>query len=148
MRYGPFDAAFLPVNGARRRLPPPRAGLAVPGATWTRQQAAAAAEILDAASAVPIHYDTIHHPPIYAQVDDPAGRFAAAAGDRARVLAIGEELALAVSYSTTTHGAAGGLDGLAGGRRELVGVDGERLGELALGEDLDRTSCACRGPAP
>ena len=28
-------------------------------------------------------------------VDDPAGRFRAAAGDRARVLAIGEELALA-----------------------------------------------------
>jgi len=32
---------------------------------------------------------------VYAQVDDPAGRFRAAAGDRARVLAIGEELALA-----------------------------------------------------
>jgi hypothetical protein len=42
--------------------------------------------------AVPIHYDAIHHPPFYAQVDDPAGRFTSAAGARARVLAIGEEL--------------------------------------------------------
>jgi hypothetical protein len=42
--------------------------------------------------AVPIHYDTIHMPPLYAQVDDPAGRFAAAAGARAKVMAIGEEL--------------------------------------------------------
>src|SRR5262249_50983768 len=35
-------------------------------------------------------------------------------------------------------GAAGALDGLAGGRRELVGMHRERLRDLALGEDLDR----------
>src|SRR4051812_17790026 len=36
------------------------------------------------------------------------------------------------------HGPAGGLDGLLGGAAELVRVDGQRLGDLALGEDLDR----------
>ena len=59
-------------------------------AQWRNRRA----EILDAPVAVPIHYDAIHHPPVYAQVDDPAGRFTAAARDRARVLAIGEELVL------------------------------------------------------
>src|SRR5262249_4675010 len=34
--------------------------------------------------------------------------------------------------------AAGGLDRGLGGARERVGVDGQRLRELALGEDLDR----------
>jgi L-ascorbate metabolism protein UlaG (beta-lactamase superfamily) len=94
MRCGPFDAAFLPVNGAVCQFPHRAPGSPYP-ADLDPEQAAAAAEILDVAVAVPIHYDTIHHPPVYAQVDDPAGRFTAAAGDRARVLAIGEELALA-----------------------------------------------------
>ena len=43
-------------------------------------------------------------------------------------------------------GAAGGLDVLAGGLGEAVRVDGERLGDLALGEDLDRDALA-RGQA-
>lgn len=94
MRLGPFDAAFLPVNGALCEFPhrTPHSPLV---ADLDPEQAAVAAALLEARVAVPIHYDTIHHPPVYAQVDDPAGRFAAAAGDRARVLAIGEELALA-----------------------------------------------------
>ena len=94
MRCGPLDAAFLPVNGARCEFPhrTPASPLV---ADMDPEQAAAAAEILETPVAVPIHYDTIHHPPVYAQVDDPAGRFASAAGDRACVLAIGEELALA-----------------------------------------------------
>jgi L-ascorbate metabolism protein UlaG (beta-lactamase superfamily) len=93
MRCGPFDAVFLPVNGATCQFPH-RAPASPFVADLDPEQAAAAAAILEAPIAVPIHYDTIHAPPVYAQVDDPVGRFAAAAGDRARVLAIGEELAL------------------------------------------------------
>jgi L-ascorbate metabolism protein UlaG (beta-lactamase superfamily) len=93
MRCGAFDAAFLPVNGAVCEFPH-RAPHSPYPADLDPEQAAAAAAILEAPVAVPIHYDTIHHPPLYAQVDDPIGRFTAAAGERARVLAIGEELAL------------------------------------------------------
>jgi L-ascorbate metabolism protein UlaG (beta-lactamase superfamily) len=93
MRCGPFDAAFLPVNGAVCAFPhrTPASPLV---AVLDPEQAAVAAELLEAPIAVPIHYDAIHAPPVYAQVDDPARRFTAAAGKRARVLAIGEELAL------------------------------------------------------
>lgn len=93
MRCGPFDAAFLPVNGARCRFPH-RMPASPFAADLDPEQAAVAAEILETPVAVPIHYDTIHNPPVYAQVDDPAGRFAAAAGDRAKLMAIGEELLL------------------------------------------------------
>jgi L-ascorbate metabolism protein UlaG (beta-lactamase superfamily) len=93
MRCGPFEAAFLPVNGAVCQFPhrTPASPLA---ADLDPEQAAIAAELLEAPIAVPIHYDAIHAPPVYAQVDDPARRFAAAAGERARVLAIGQELVL------------------------------------------------------
>src|SRR5215210_6942671 len=43
-------------------------------------------------------------------------------------------------------GAARGLDLLAGRLREAVGVDGQRLGELAAPEDLDRDVLARRQP--
>src|SRR5207248_2914974 len=90
MRCGELDAAFLPVNGALCRFPhrTPASRLV---ADMDPEQAAAAAEILDVPVAVPIHYDTIHMPPLYAQVDDPVGRFATAAGGRAKAMAIGEE---------------------------------------------------------
>src|ERR1700744_3471657 len=39
-------------------------------------------------------------------------------------------------------GAAGGLDGLAGGLGEAVRVHGQGNGDLALGEDLDRHALA------
>lgn len=48
--------------------------------------------MLGAREAIPIHYDTINNPPIYAQADDPAGHFLAAAealGVTARVVAPG-----------------------------------------------------------
>jgi L-ascorbate metabolism protein UlaG (beta-lactamase superfamily) len=93
MRCGPFDAAFLPVNGAVCEFPH-RTPHSPYVADLDPEQAATAAQLLEAPVAVPIHYDAIHHPPLYAQVDDPVGRFTAAAGDRARVLAIGEELVL------------------------------------------------------
>lgn len=95
MRLGPIDVAFLPVNGARADLPhrQPPSPLA---ACMEPEQAAAAARILGAGLAVPVHYDAIEAPPVYAQVDDPGGRFvraAAESGVRTTVLAPGETLA-------------------------------------------------------
>jgi L-ascorbate metabolism protein UlaG (beta-lactamase superfamily) len=93
MRHGPFHAVFLPVNGAVCDWPhrqPPSPLDPVPAAT--------AAAILKASLAVPIHYDTIRGEPVYRQVDDPAGRFVAAAeefGIPARVLEPGQTLDLA-----------------------------------------------------
>jgi L-ascorbate metabolism protein UlaG (beta-lactamase superfamily) len=96
MRHGPFDAVFLPVNGAVVDFPnrQPASPLA---ADMDPHQAAAAAHLLHPGVAVPIHYDALHQPPTYAQVDDPAGAFVAAAaelGVPARVLEVGEELDL------------------------------------------------------
>jgi len=82
MRCGPIDVAFLPINGARCDFPHRQPRSPLP-AVLDPAQAAAAAAILGAGRVVPIHYDGIHHPPVYAQVDDPVGSFeleAAAAG--------------------------------------------------------------------
>jgi len=93
MRHGPFDAAFLPVNGAVVDLPhrQPPSPLT---ASMNPEQAAVAADLLEAEIAVPVHYDTLYKPPIYIQVDDPGGAFERAS-ERARVLAPGEWLELA-----------------------------------------------------
>jgi L-ascorbate metabolism protein UlaG (beta-lactamase superfamily) len=93
MRHGPIDAAFLPVNGAlcnwpHRQPPSPF------GAVMDPAQAAAAAQLLQARVAVPIHYDAIHHPPIYVQVDDPAGAFERAATTPVQVVGPGAEVDL------------------------------------------------------
>jgi len=61
-------------------------------------QAVAAAHLLTADLAVPIHYDAIHSPPVYTQVDGPAEAFAAAAAEQgveARILEPGTTLAWA-----------------------------------------------------
>jgi len=94
MRYGPFDAVFLPANGAVCDFPhrqPPSPFVC----SMDPVQAAAAAGLLNAHTAVPIHYDTIHHPPAYVQADRPAEAFSEAAAERgvaARVLEPGELL--------------------------------------------------------
>jgi L-ascorbate metabolism protein UlaG (beta-lactamase superfamily) len=67
----------------------------LPGAMDPRQAAEAAA-ILEPGEAVPIHYDVINRPPVYAQVDRPAEAFAEAAAQRgvpARVIGPGEDVA-------------------------------------------------------
>lgn len=92
MRCGPIDVAFLPVNGAVADLPhrQPPSRLA---ACMDPAQAATAAKLLRARRAVPIHYGAIHSPPLYAEVDDPAGAFLAAAravGVDAQVVGVGE----------------------------------------------------------
>ncbi|ANW65377.1 metal-dependent hydrolase [Mycobacterium sp. djl-10] len=95
-RYRPFDVVFLPANGAVVDVPhlQPPSPLA---AAMDPTQAAAAAEILDARYAVPMHYEAEHPHKVagYVEVGDPAGEFRARTPQRARVLAVGEWLDLA-----------------------------------------------------
>lgn len=96
MRCGPFDAAFLPVNGAAVDLPHRQPPSLLPAAMDPRQAAEAAA-LLEVAEAVPIHYDALNKPPVYAQVDRPADAFAEAAARRgvpATVVSPGREVEL------------------------------------------------------
>jgi L-ascorbate metabolism protein UlaG (beta-lactamase superfamily) len=93
LRHGPFDAVLVPVNGAvlgfpHRQPPSPLPGVLDPG------QAAVASEILGARIAIPIHDEGYEIGGIYEPVADAAQRFAAAAGERARVLAVGESVEL------------------------------------------------------
>ncbi|MBN8866805.1 MAG: MBL fold metallo-hydrolase [Solirubrobacterales bacterium] len=78
MRLGPFDAAFLPVNGALATFPhrQPASGLE---ASMNPEQAVAAARILGARRLIPIHYDGIHEPPLYEQTADIPARLENAA---------------------------------------------------------------------
>jgi L-ascorbate metabolism protein UlaG (beta-lactamase superfamily) len=88
--YGPFDAAFLPINGARQRdgrfidqgIP----------AVLTPSQAVAAAHLLRAKLIVPIHFGN-PDPPDYVEVPDPLGelrREASKVKMPIRVMAAGE----------------------------------------------------------
>ncbi|MCC7635367.1 MBL fold metallo-hydrolase [Stenotrophomonas rhizophila] len=71
-QFGPFDAAFLPINGARFGWRKPVSG--EPG-VLTPGQAIAAATILGARFVVPIHYG-ISGVDEYREVDDPLGALA------------------------------------------------------------------------
>lgn len=95
-RFSPFDAVFLPANGAVVDAPHLQPPSPLPAA-MDPAQAAAAAEILDARYAVPIHYEPQQREKIpgYVEVADPAGEFRTHAGRRARELAVGEWLDLA-----------------------------------------------------
>jgi L-ascorbate metabolism protein UlaG (beta-lactamase superfamily) len=66
-QFGPFDAAFLPVNGARFGWRKPVSGQ--PG-VLTPEQAMAAATILGARTLIPIHYG-ISGIDEYVEVEDP-----------------------------------------------------------------------------
>ncbi|GHH27931.1 MBL fold metallo-hydrolase [Lentzea cavernae] len=96
-RFSPFDAVFVPANGAvvdAPHLQPP----SPVAAAMTPFQAAAAAEVLGARYAVPMHYEA-EQPfklPGYVEVGDPEGEFRRHAGQRAHVLAVGEWLDLAL----------------------------------------------------
>jgi L-ascorbate metabolism protein UlaG (beta-lactamase superfamily) len=82
-QLGPFDAAFLPINGARFGWRKPISGM--PG-VMTPEQAVAATVILGARLIVPIHYG-ITGLDLYTEVDDPEGLLLRAAG--ARNVAVG-----------------------------------------------------------
>jgi L-ascorbate metabolism protein UlaG (beta-lactamase superfamily) len=73
-RTGPIDVAFLPVNGAVVSLPHRQPASPIEAAMGPREAAAAAA-ILQAGEAIPIHYDALHRAPVYVQADDPARSF-------------------------------------------------------------------------
>lgn len=94
LQSDPIDVAFLPINGAVCDFPhrQPSSPFA---AAMDPQQAAVAAHILGAERVVPMHYDGVHVPPFYVQVDDPSGTFARE-GERLGLtverLAAGEEL--------------------------------------------------------
>jgi len=65
-QYGPFDAVFIPINGARvAREPMPESP-----AVQTPLQAVNAALLLRARLLVPIHYG-LDDPPDYVEVADP-----------------------------------------------------------------------------
>ncbi|HUQ58727.1 MBL fold metallo-hydrolase [Lentzea sp.] len=94
-RFSPFDVAFLPANGAvvdAPHLQPP----SPVAAAMDPFQAAAAAKILGAGHAVPMHYETGQPVklPGYVEVADPENDFRAHAGSRAHVLKVGEWLDL------------------------------------------------------
>lgn len=78
-QFGPFDAAFLPINGARFGWRQPVSGL--PG-VLTPEQAVAAATILGARRLVPIHYG-ITGMKEYVEVEDPIGELRRAARGKA-----------------------------------------------------------------
>jgi len=77
-QFGPFDAAFLPVNGAQFGWRKPVSGQ--PG-VLTPEQAVAAATILGARRLVPIHYG-VSGLAEYVEVEDPIGRLREAAHDK------------------------------------------------------------------
>lgn len=77
--YGPFDMAFLPINGARQisgRFTDSGFPMVL-----TPQQAVSAGAILGAKQICPIHYGR-HEPPIYLEVSEPETRFRAFAQER------------------------------------------------------------------
>jgi L-ascorbate metabolism protein UlaG (beta-lactamase superfamily) len=77
-QFGPFDVAFLPVNGARFGWRKPVSGQ--PG-VLTPEQAVAAAAILGARCLVPIHHG-VSGLAEYMEVEDPIGRLRTAAQGR------------------------------------------------------------------
>jgi L-ascorbate metabolism protein UlaG (beta-lactamase superfamily) len=92
---GPIDYAFLPTNGPTVALPH-RVPASPRNACLSPAEAAAAAYILEAQVAIPIHYDALNHPPNYAQVEDPTGEFlaqCAALDVEARVVEPGQVVA-------------------------------------------------------
>lgn len=93
-RFGSFDAVFLPINGAICNFPHRQPPSPLP-ATLDPKAAAAAAQLLRAKVAVPIHFDGIDEPGLYKPVDDAAAKFVYAAnhaGVQTKVLAVGESL--------------------------------------------------------
>ena len=91
-QFGPFDAAFLPVNGARFGWRQPVSGQ--PG-VLTPEQAVAAATVLGARLLVPIHYGVAGMKE-YVEIEDAVGEVHRAARGRSlavQALAPGEWLA-------------------------------------------------------
>jgi L-ascorbate metabolism protein UlaG (beta-lactamase superfamily) len=80
-RCGPIDLALLPINAAVAAFDYLDPASEQP-AVLTPEQAAAAARVLRARLAAPIHYGTFHKPPLYISLPDPESSFALAARRR------------------------------------------------------------------
>ncbi|MEV5595322.1 MBL fold metallo-hydrolase [Streptomyces sp. NPDC052496] len=73
-RFGPVDVAFVPVNDPTVELP----HLRPPSpfhAAMLPEEAAVAAHILGARVAVPMHYGTLHKPPVHVETPRAVERF-------------------------------------------------------------------------
>ena len=95
-RLPKIDVVFAPVNGARVNYPWLQPASDVEAA-MTARQAAAAAQVLGARLAIPMHHETFHLPPAYVEDPDAESTFLAEAARRgvpARVLAPGQTLRL------------------------------------------------------
>ncbi|MDQ0791399.1 MBL fold metallo-hydrolase [Streptomyces sp. B3I8] len=77
--HGPFDLAFLPVNGVIAKFEGYEADVPV---TLTPEQAVEAAAVLGATAVCAIHYELFDNPPTYVEQPDIAGRFVRAAAKR------------------------------------------------------------------
>ncbi|AHH97449.1 MBL fold metallo-hydrolase [Kutzneria viridogrisea] len=92
--HGPFDVAFVPVNGVIAQFEGYAAN--VP-ATMTPEQAVEAAVALGASEVCAIHYELFNNPPVYVEQPDIVGRFrhaAEARGIKAHLVADGEAVPL------------------------------------------------------
>lgn len=93
---GPFDVAFLPINGAVLNFPWCQPASPLP-AIMTPEQAVHAARALGARTAVPIHFGGYDLEPFYRSIPDALVRFekaAASAGTEIALLEPGETLSL------------------------------------------------------
>ena len=68
-KYGPFDAAFLPVNGVVGAVPQVVPAIEMFG-TMTPAQAVSATRILGSKQLIPMHYAQFFNPPLYTQFPD------------------------------------------------------------------------------
>ena len=95
-RFGPFDVAFLPINAPLVTFPflqPPSTIEAV----MNPEEAAMAASILKARLVVPIHYTSLHKPPVYVETMHPVKRLLQASailGVNAEAYEVGEWFSL------------------------------------------------------
>jgi L-ascorbate metabolism protein UlaG (beta-lactamase superfamily) len=93
--HGPFDIAFVPVNGVVAKFEGYEANVPV---TLTPEQAVEAAAMLQARALCAIHYELFDNPPVYAEqhdITDRVRRAAAARGISALLMADGESVPLA-----------------------------------------------------
>ncbi|WP_442598761.1 MBL fold metallo-hydrolase [Neobacillus sp. D3-1R] len=70
--FGPFDMAFLPINGAEIDIPIMEASGQI--ACMNPEQAVSAANLLKAKTLVPIHYKTFDNPPYYKETTEMMDR--------------------------------------------------------------------------
>jgi L-ascorbate metabolism protein UlaG (beta-lactamase superfamily) len=89
-RYGPPDVVLAPINGPRLTFPHRQPASSLPGA-MEPEQAALAAELLQADRLVPIHYGAYELPGVYEPVGDPLERLTAAT-NRATPMKLGETI--------------------------------------------------------